>query len=54
VSRGLGDVYKRQRFDSEIPLESAKMLIQEGNYALTGNVLELAPRSVIVLTHDWM
>jgi hypothetical protein len=42
------------RFDSEIPMESVKMLIQEGNYALTGNVLELAPSSVIVLTHDWM
>ena len=42
------------RFDSEIPMESVQVLMQEGNFAFTGNVLELAPRSVIVLAHDWM
>ena len=42
------------RFDSEIPMESVEVLLQEGNFALAGNVLELAPRSVIVLAHDWM
>ena len=42
------------RFDSEIPMESVEVLMQEGNFALTGNVLELAPRSAIVLAHDWM
>lgn len=42
------------RFDSEIPMESVKVLMQEGNFAFTGNILELAPRSAIVLAHDWM
>ena len=42
------------RFDSEIPMESVKVLLQEGNFASSGNVLELAPQSAIVLAHDWM
>ena len=42
------------KFDAEIPLDSAVVKLQEGSYALSGNVLELAPRSAIVLTHDWM
>lgn len=41
-------------FDSEIPIESVEVLMQEGKFALTGNVLELTPRSVIVLSHDWI
>jgi Alpha amylase, catalytic domain len=42
------------RFDSEIPLESVELLMEEGNFAFSENILELAPRSAIVLAHDWM
>ena len=42
------------RFDSEIPLESANPLLLNGSYALNNGVLELSPRSAIVLSHDWM
>ena len=42
------------QFDTEIPLEKIKTVIQHGGYALNGGVLELSPRSAIVLSHDWM